>query len=256
MTIDEPTGRIECYGHYHRNDAGCLRCRIKGYCRESRKADAGQRDRERTALEVPAALQKYAELPQVYDGEDGELVSTWGRVRRFLIYLLSLHPASMAGLKYKMERPDWSKERIARAMGISPDSLRHYVAERPAVAEAFGDRVRQRSGASIAVGEVVFLAGTWLAGEEAQQQFMEAETALVERFSCQVINPVFLPDLAGSGRPERVYRELGTVLAAGADAVVLLPGWEYDDGAIAAQEAASEAGRRVMLFDELRDGRA
>lgn len=244
-----------CYGEWSRRRTECRSCPVAGYCREARAEGPG-RYRERTRAEVAAALAEYAALPTVYEDETGSRGETWGAVKRFLVFLVSLHPHTLRVLQEAFNHPGWSRSQLADAVGISEKRLNNVISGRRELAAALNQnkgKIMQTNTAPIQPTDNVYLSGP-MAGqpENNEPAFHAAEELIQKKFpGCNVINPVYLSNLMGFQRTREDYLKVAAELVRTSSVIVLLPGWQNSAGAMLERSVAIAAGLRIVKLEDL-----
>ncbi len=245
--IEEKNGLIPCYGMYSRRKPECRKCGVRRYCTEARTPEGAGKYRERTRIEVAAALEGFATLPAVCETPSGRSLRSWNALSKILVFLTSLHPTTLEILKLKLRNPQWRSAEIARAVGIRPRSAEKEIAARPPLAGMFHP-VEERKSFTMPAGSIsrashVYLAGPMTGLPECNfPAFSEAEELVAARFHCNVINPAYLSYLIGEGRTHAHYLEVALAIVRTSDFLVMLPGWENSAGARTERATAEALG--------------
>lgn len=247
-------GIITCYGEYSKTNDECRKCHVKAYCNEAKTQDGKEHYLERTSDQTATAMAKYAALPEVYELDGGETRQTWAAVKKFLVFLVSLHPTTLSILKVKFTQPEFTKSEIAAAMGLNPRSVSNKICESRPVAKVFHHPRQKKAFNRVRIepGEHVYLAGPMTGLPELNSPaFIDAEYAIAEKYACQVVNPAYLPLLMGETRTHAHYVSIGVALVATSDVLVLLPGWENSVGSQAERAEAVRLGKRIYQYNEV-----
>lgn len=244
-----------CYGRYRRSASECSTCQVKNYCTEAWTAEDHKRCGRRTSLEVAQALETYAEVPAVYETPSGKTGAAWQALVRLTVFLVSLHPTTLAVLKAKIQNPDWQKREAARLLGIKAVSVKNKISERRPVAAMFYQPkkgVSAMPGIEITADSHVYLSGH-ISGkpEDNCEVFHDADQRIGERFGCNVVNAAYVAQLIGYDRKQEHYNEVSRALVRTSDFVVMMPGWETCEEARQDHAEALAEGIRIYELAEV-----
>lgn len=226
---------MDCYGTFSDREE-CHVCEISQYCREfienDRKGDLGLR-KSQVPIETVSALERFAHLPAVYEEPGGKIGFAFHAIAQYLRWITSLSSTALKVLRFKMRRPEWKAEQIARAIGITARTVR-------AKEKEISDKMNP-------IQFLVFIAGpmTDLADWN-RAAFYDAEEQLTF-LDFEVINPASLSFIIPEYAPHQMFVDTTLALVKHCAAVVRLPGWENSKGAMLELETAAIHG--VPIFD-------
>ena len=119
------------------------------------------------------------------------------------------------------------------------------------------DPIKAGIGADQAHAETVYLAGPMTGYEEFNFPAFHSATAVLRAWGFTVISPAERDEADGfdpknhAAQTHSYYMAIDLPLVCGADAVVVLPGWEKSSGAQMETAVAAKLGKPVVRFDTL-----
>ena len=226
---------MQCYGTFTDREE-CRACEIAQYCREfaenDRKGDLGMR-KSQASLESVAALERFAQLPAVYQDPGGKIGFAFHAIAQYLRWITSLSATALKVLRLKMKHPEWQAEQFARASGITVRTVRA--------------KEKEMKDKMTPLEFLVFISGPMTGLDDFNRAaFYDAEEKL-NNLDFEVINPASLAFIIPEYAPHQMFVDTTCALVKHCAAVVRLPGWENSKGAMMELETAAIHG--VPIFD-------
>lgn len=230
---------LTCYGSFSQAEE-CRICDIRAYCESFRKNDlqgALGEKRSDAELESVAALERFAEVPAVYQEPGGGIGYAFHALGQFISFLVTLSPAALRLLKLKIKHPEWRAAQFARAMGITARTIR-------AKEKELNEKM------TTPLHFLVFIAGPMTGLPDWNRAaFYEAEEVLTSA-DIESINPSSLAFIIPEYAPHQMFVDTTCALVKHCQAVVRLPGWETSKGAKLEMAAAVRNGVPVFDWDD------
>ena len=230
---------FSCYGNFSDNEV-CCTCDISEYCTAFQKNDlkgALGEKRSDAELESVAALERFAELPAVYQEPGGGIGYAFHALGQFISFLVTLSPAALRLLRLKIKHPEWRAAQFARAAGITLRTLRNKEKE-------------ITNKMTTPIHFLVFIAGPMTGFPDWNRAaFYEAEEVLTSA-DIESINPASLAFIIPEYAPHEMFVDTTCALVKHCQAVVRLPGWETSEGAKLEMAAAVRNGVPVFDWDD------
>ena len=230
---------LTCYGSFSQAEE-CRSCDIRGYCESFRKNDlqgALGEKRSDAELESVAALERFADLPAVYQEPGGGIGYAFHALGQFISFLITLSPAALRLLKLKIKHPEWRAAQFARAAGITLRTLRNKEKE-----------ITLKMTTPIHF--LVFIAGPMTGFPDWNRAaFYEAEEVLTSA-DIESINPASLAFIIPEYAPHEMFVDTTCALVKHCQAVVRLPGWDTSKGAKQEMAAAVRNGVPIIDWDD------
>ena len=227
---------FSCYGNFSDNEV-CCTCDISEYCTAFQKNDlkgALGEKRSDAELESVAALERFAELPAVYQEPGGGIGYAFHALGQFISFLVTLSPAALRLLRLKIKHPEWRAAQFARAAGITLRTLRNKEKE-------------ITNKMTTPIHFLVFIAGPMTGFPDWNRAaFYEAEEVLTSA-DIESINPASLAFIIPEYAPHEMFVDTTCALVKHCQAVVRLPGWENSTGV--KRELAAAVKHGVPVFD-------
>jgi hypothetical protein len=227
---------FSCYGSFSQTEE-CRSCDIRNYCESFRKNDlqgALGEKRSDAELESVAALERFADLPAVYQEPGGGIGYAFHALGQFISFLVTLSPAALRLLKLKIKHPEWRAAQFARAAGITLRTLRNKEKE-----------ITLKMTTPIHF--LVFIAGPMTGFPDWNRAaFYDAEERL-SSWDIEAINPAGLAFIIPEYAPHEMFVDTTCALVKHCQAVVRLPGWENSTGV--KRELAAAVKHGVPVFD-------
>ena len=227
---------LTCYGSFSQTEE-CRNCDIREYCESFRKNDlqgALGEKRSDAELESVAALERFADLPVVYQEPGGGIGYAFYAVAQYLRYLTGLSQQGLRLLRFRIRHPEWKAEQFARAMGITARTIR-------AKEKELNEKM------TTPIHFLVFIAGPMTGLPDWNRAaFYEAEEVLTGA-DIESINPASLAFIIPEYASHEMFVDTTCALVKHCQAVVRLPGWENSTGV--KRELAAAVKHGVPVFD-------
>lgn len=226
---------MNCYGT-HSGREECRECELKNYCREftenDRKGDLGLKKSD-APIESVAALERFAQLPAVYEEPGGGVGYAFHALAQYLRWITTLSAGALKVLRCKIRHPDWQAEQLARATGMTARSVRN--------------KEKEMTDNMTPTKFLVFICGPMTGIPDWNHPaFYDAEERLTA-LDIETINPAGLSFIIPSYAPHAMFVNTTCAMVRHCAAVVRLPGWENSRGAHQELETAVRYG--VPIFD-------
>lgn len=229
---------MNCYGT-HSGREECRECELKTYCREfaenDRKGDLGLKKSD-APIESVAALERFAQLPAVYEEPGGGVGYAFHALAQYLRWITTLSAGALKVLRCKIRHPDWQAEQLARATGMTARSIRN--------------KEKEMTDNMTPLHFLVFIAGPMTGHPDWNRAaFYEAEEVLTSA-DIEAINPAGLAFIIPEYAPHEMFVDTTCAMVKHCAAVVRLPGWENSAGAKREMAAAVKHGVPVFDWDD------
>ena len=227
---------FSCYGTFSDREE-CRICEVQSYCidfqKNDRKGALGEKQSD-AELESVAALERFADLPAVYQEPGGGIGYAFHVLGQFCRFLVSLSPAALKLLRLKIRHPEWRSAQFARAMGITARTIR-------AKEKELNEKM------TTPLHFLVFIAGPMTGFPDWNRAaFYDAEERL-SSWDIEAINPAGLAFIIPEYAPHEMFVDTTCALVKHCQAVVRLPGWENSTGV--KRELAAAVKHGVPVFD-------
>ena len=232
--------KFSCYGAFSAVRPECSSCEVQRYCADFQKNDRrgalGEKQSD-AELESVAALERFADLPAVYQEPGGGIGYAFHAVAQYLRYLTGLSQQGLRLLRFRIRHPEWKAEQFARAMGITARTIR-------AKEKELNEKM------TTPLHFLVFIAGPMTGLPDWNRAaFYEAEEVLTSA-DIESINPASLAFIIPEYAPHEMFVDTTCALVKHCQAVVRLPGWETSKGAKLEMAAAVRNGVPVFDWDD------
>ena len=228
---------FSCYGTYSAVRPECNSCEVQRYCADFQKNDLqgalGEKQSD-AELESVAALERFADLPAVYQEPGGGIGYAFHALGQFISFLVTLSPAALRLLKMKIKHPEWRAAQFARAAGVTLRTIR-------AKEKELNEKM------TTPLHFLVFIAGPMTGLPDWNRAaFYDAEERLTF-WNIEVINPAGLAFIIPEYAPPEMFVDTTCALVKHCQALVRLSGWENSTGV--KRELAAAVKHGVPVFD-------